>query len=1086
MKKPNTVEWLCKIVPKIDLKMKLTFLFLIVTLFQLKANSGYSQNVKVSLDLSLSTLADVISEIESKTEFKFFYKNEDVQLDKLITLKVKNLRIEPILDKIFNNDLVTYEIYGKHIIIKKEIQPSKSEFALSAITKPLKQGHLVTGSVLDENGLPLPGANILEKGTTKGTQTDFDGNFSISVTDGNAILVFSYLGYTSKEIPLNGLTNIELALLPDASKLNEVVVMGYGTQKKKEITSAVTSIKAEDFNTGNITNPAQLLQGKVAGLSITNPGSDPNGGFSIRLRGLSTLGANTGPLIVVDGVPGVSLLTIDPNDIESMDVLKDGSAAAIYGTRGSSGVVLVTTKSGKAGQSVLEYNTYVSLENVARKPSVMTPSEFIAVGGTDHGSETDWFDEITRSAATHVHNLSFSGGNGGTTYRASVNYRDAEGIALNTGFQQLIGRVNITHRAIDDRLRVSLNLTSQNRKEQKGNAAAFQFATTYNPTAPVHGGPEAERFGGYWQEILFGYYNPVAVLEQNNNDQKRKASLINVDADFKLIDGLKIGARYSREDISWLDGSYYRSDSYLNGFSSNGSASRNINDIETQLFETTLSYNKDLGDFGLDAVAGYSYQEFTNESFNANGGDFITDELLYNNLGLSQDFTNGLGNVGSYKGASKLIGSFARVSLNYLDTFFLNASIRREGSTKFGENNKWGNFPGIGAGIDFSQLLDSDKINQLKLRGSYGITGAVPAGNYLSQLRFSSGNNFFYNGEFIPAFQPSSNPNPDLKWEKKEELDFGLDFALFDDRFIGSIDYYDRRTTDGIFNLPVPVPPNLYQDKWLNVGEIKNAGIEVTLAYNLDLGKTFSYTPTFTFSTYKTELISLSGDDATFGDNGVQKLAIMGAPGQNVNLIQVEEGAEIGQFFGWQFDGVNDDGTWRFKDQNGDGTIDTKDEMIIGNGLPDYEIGFNNSFKIGRFDMNAFFRGSFGHDLINTFRAFYEAQSVSLAYNVTKTKYYLPELTDRAIYSDYHVEDASFFRLQNLDIGYNFDVSDFKALKGLKLYATGQNLFTITDYTGVDPEVRYADGGNVLAPGIDRRNTWFTSTTFTLGLNAKF
>ncbi len=953
---------------------------------------------------------------------------------------------------------------------------------------PIEDIHqrVITGTVVDENGVPLAGTSVSEKGTANGSKTDSAGYFSLNVQAIEATLVVSYVGYKLQEIPLSGQTNLRITLLADAAHLNEVVVIGYGTQRRKELTGAVASVRAEDFNTGNITNPAQLLQGKVAGLSITNPGSNPNAGYTIRLRGLSTFGANTGPLIVVDGVPGVSLLTIDPSDIESMDILKDGSAAAIYGTRGSSGVILVTTKSGNFGQLQLEYNAYGSFENVARTPPVMSAAEFVEVGGTDHGSETDWFDEITRRAATHVHNLSLSGGTGKTSYRASLNYRDVQGIAITTGFDQVIGRVNVAHRAMDDRLRVALNLTSQIRKEQKGNDAAFEFATTYNPTAPIYGGPEAARFGGYWQEILFGYYNPVSVLKQNTIDQERKAYLINVDADFEIVNGLKIGARYSREDIGWLDGSYYRSDSYFNGYASNGIASRRITDNESKLFETTLSYNRRFGNFMLDAIGGYSNQAFSGESFNASGGDFITDELLYNNLGLSQDFKRGIGNVGSYKDASKLIGGFVRASLNYKDTYFLNASYRREGSTKFGRNNQWGNFPGVGAGVDLAQLLDHPVISQLKVRASYGITGALPSGNYLSLLRFGTGNNFYYNGAFIPAFQPSSNPNPDLKWEKKEELDFGVDFALFDSRLTGTIDYYDRRTIDGIFNLPVSVPPNLYQDKWLNVGEIKNSGVEVTFNYQIDIGRNSTYTPTFTFSTYRTKLITLSGKGASFGDNGVQKLAIMGAPGQNIPLIKVEEGAKLGQFIGWEFDGVNEDGTWRFKDQNDDGVINTNDEVIIGNGLPDYEIGFNNAFRFGRFDVNAFFRGSFGHDLINSFRAFYEAKSVSASYNVIKTKYFMPELTDRAIYSDYHVEDASFFRLQNVDIGYHFNIPNQKLLKAIRLYANGQNLFTITNYTGVDPEVRYADGGNVLAPGIDRRNTWFTSRTFTLGLNAKF
>ncbi len=986
---------------------------------------------------------------------------------------------------------IVFSILALHIQLSANARSAISSAveAETVMMPPLTEHthqRMITGTVVDESGVPLAGTSVSEKGTANGAKTDSAGYFSLNVQDMEATLVISYVGYALQEITLNGQTNLRITLLPDASHLNEVVVIGYGTQRRKELTGAVASIRAEDFNTGNITNPAQLLQGKVAGLSITNPGANPNAGFTIRLRGLSTFGANTGPLIVVDGVPGVSLLTIDPSDIESMDILKDGSAAAIYGTRGSSGVILVTTKSGNAGQLQVEYNAYGSFENVARTPPVMSAAEFVEVGGTDHGSETDWFDEITRRATTNVHNLSLGGGTGKTSYRASLNYRDVQGIAITTGFDQVIGRVNVNHRAMDDRLRVALNLTSQIRKEQKGNDAAFEFATTYNPTAPIYGGPEAPRFGGYWQEILFGYYNPVSVLKQNVIDQERKAYLVNIDADFEIVSGLKIGARYSREDIGWLDGSYYRSDSYFNGYASNGIASRRITDNESKLFETTLSYNRRFGDFILDAIGGYSNQAFSGESFNASGGDFITDELLYNNLGLSQDFKRGIGNVGSYKDASKLIGGFVRASLNYKDIYFLNASYRREGSTKFGRNNQWGNFPGVGAGVDLAQLLDNPVIGQLKVRASYGITGALPSGNYLSLLRFGTGNNFYYNGAFIPAFQPSSNPNPDLKWEKKEELDFGVDFALFDSRLTGTLDYYDRRTIDGIFNLPVSVPPNLYQDKWLNVGEIKNSGVEVTLNYQVDIGRNSTYTPTFTFSTYHTKLITLSGKGASFGDNGVQKLAIMGAPGQNIPLIRVEEGAELGQFIGWQFDGVNEDGTWRFKDQNDDGVINTNDEVVIGNGLPDYEIGFNNAFRFGRFDMNAFFRGSFGHDLINSFRAFYEAKSVSASYNVIKTKYFMPELTDRAIYSDYHVEDASFFRLQNVDIGYHFNLPKQKLLKAIRLYANGQNLFTITNYTGVDPEVRYADGGNVLAPGIDRRNTWFTSRTFTLGFNAKF
>ena len=976
-------------------------------------------------------------------------------------------------------------IFGVHLAGHANVEP-----ALTNDSKKMSEAWqlTITGTVRDQNGAPIPGASVVIKGTSTGVATDFDGNYSIEAAS-DAVLQFSYLGFSSAEIPVNGNTTIDVVLQEDVSKLEEVVVIGYGTQRKKEITSAVASVKAEDFNKGNVNNPAQLLQGKVAGLSIASPGGNPNQNFTIRLRGLSTFGANTGPLIVIDGIIGASLNSLDPNDIESMDILKDGSAAAIYGSRGSSGVILITTKGGTAGQTSLEYNSYVSLENVARTPDVMSASEFVGVGGVDHGSETDWFDEITRAGVTHVHNLSLAGGNGGTTYRASLNYRDGQGVAINTGFDQLTGRLNLTQRAIDDRLRVTLNLSSQVRNEKLGDDSAFRYATIYNPTAPVLGGPEADRFGGYWQEILFDYYNPVALLEQNLNDRELKTTQMNIDADFKLIDGLKIGARYSLQNISRLEGRYLRSDSFsLGGFSSGGRARRDTDDFETELFETTLSYDHQFGDLNLAAIAGYSYQEFTDEGFHAELTRFITNDFGYHNLEASQDFLEGLGDVDSYRNRSKLIAGFARVNLNYQDTYFLSASFRREGSTKFGDNNKWGNFPAVSAGVDLSNLIEKDYINNLKLRASFGVTGNIPTDSYLSLLRFGPSSNFFFQGEFLPSYAPVSNPNPDLKWERKEEFDIGLDFSLFDNKLDGTIDYYDRRTTDGIFNLPVSVPPNLFSTQWLNVGEIKNSGVELSVGYTMDFGK-LTYTPRFNFSTYNAELVSLSNNDVGFGEDGVQDISNLGSPGQNRPLIRVEEGAEIGQIIGLEFDGVNDDGTWRFIDQNNDGTINTEDEVIVGNGLPDFEIGFNNSLTFGNFDLNMFFRGTFGHDLIHTNRAFYETQAVAVSYNVIKTDLFLPELTDQALYSDLHVEDASFFRLDNMTLGYNFDVSNSKYLKNFRLYASGQNLFTITDYTGVDPEVRYsepANNGGVLAPGIDRRNTWFTTTTFTLGLSAKF
>lgn len=960
----------------------------------------------------------------------------------------------------------------------------------------------ITGTVTDaENGEPLIGANILVVGTSTGTVTDFDGTYSLNVPEDATELEFSYTGYSMQRVTIgdSDVVNVQLSA---GELLEEVVVVGYGTQKAKEVTSAVASVKEEDFNKGNVNNPAQLLQGKVAGLSITRPGGDPTGGFNIRLRGLSTIGENTSPLVVIDGVIGADLNNVDPNDIASIDVLKDGSAAAIYGTRASSGVIIVTTKRGEVGTATIDYNGFVSSESATRKWEVLSADEFRSLPSTaDFGTGTNWLDEVTRTAISQTHNLSLSGGNQATTYRFSANYRDQEGVVLNTGFERFNGRLNLSQKALNDRLTVTMNLsgTIQN-NDFVVSGQALRQGVIYNPTAPVRvsegNNPTGidvgffDTWNGYFNVDNFDFFNPVSIQEQNVNQGQQKILLGSVRGQYEIVPGLDVAAFYSQERETNLFGTYFSKFERLTGVGRNGLGTRREDARLSELAEATVNWRERIGDSNteINLLGGYSWQEFTFEGFGATGGNFISDAFEFNNLGASLDFDNGLGDVFSYKNQHRLIAFFGRASINIDDTYFLSATVRREGSSRFGEDEKWGVFPAASAGVTLSNLMNIGAVDNLKFRVGYGVTGAIPGSSYLSLLRFGPQGNFFFNGAFVPSFGPVSNPNPDLKWERKAEINFGLDFAFLDYRLSGTLDVYRRTTNDLLWEAAVPVPPNIFDRKWLNVGELQNQGIELGLNYIAIDDPSFGWETGINFTTFKTELITLSNEEFDFG--GERFISSAGAPGlSDVRLIRVKEGEEIGDMWAPVFEGINDDGTWRLADLNGDGTFCDCDEdkTVVGNGLPDFEFGWNNTFTFGNFDLNFFLRGSIGHDLVNMMRLFYEPAGSNLTWNKVKTEYFTDELLDAPKYSSYQVENASFVKLDNATLGYNFDLPGEAAFRKIRVYLNAQNLFVITDYSGPDPEVRYGDpDGGVLAPGIDRRDTYFLPRTITVGANLGF
>jgi TonB-linked SusC/RagA family outer membrane protein len=639
--------------------------------------------------------------------------------------------------------------------------------ALFSVSVSMGQGRVVTGTVTEaDTGEPIPGANVIVKGTSSGSVTDLDGNFTVNVSSDDAVLLFSFVGFVSQEIPVGNQSTIDVVLESDVTALSEVVVTGYGTQEKKEITSAVASVKEKDFNVGMVNNPAQLIQGKVAGLIITKPGGDPNDDYTIRLRGVSTFGANQEPLIVIDGFIGASLNSVDPADIASMDVLKDASAAAIYGTRGSSGVILITTKSGKKGRARVSYNGSVAFDMIDRTMKFMTADEYRQVpGAVDFGSDTDWLKEVTQTGVSQIHNLSLDGGSEKTQYRLSVNYRDIGSIGLNTGFEQINTRLNLSQKVLNDKGKFILNLSSTTRDAQLGSKDAFRYAVLSNPTMPVlyDGSDGLLNVGGYSERDVFDYFNPVSIAKQLQDDQKYSRLMGQLRFEYDLSDfvnGLRVSTTYSNQIEDQLRGKYAPSTlKFEDGNNNRGNAERFTEKKENSLWESTLDWVGDVGIVSVKGLLGYSYQSFYTENFYAGAGRMAADELGYNNLAAAEDFKNGLGDVRSYAEESELSAYFARVNLTADNTYFFSASVRREGSTRFGANNRWGWFPAVSAGVDVAQIVSIPVISQLKVRGSYGRTGALPQQVYVPLERSGPTGNFLNAGTWLPSYGPLSNSN---------------------------------------------------------------------------------------------------------------------------------------------------------------------------------------------------------------------------------------------------------------------------------------------------------------------------------------
>jgi TonB-linked SusC/RagA family outer membrane protein len=968
----------------------------------------------------------------------------------------------------------------------------------------------ITGTVSEDSGV-VPGVSIQVRGSETGAQTDFNGKYAINANSGD-VLIFRYLGYKPEERTVGSKAVINVNLIQDATSLNEIVIVGYGNTTKKEVTSAVTTVSEEEFNKGTVNSPSGLLQGKVAGLSIYNKGGNPNQDAVIRLRGISTVGANSSPLIVIDGVIGASLNNVDPSDIETMTVLKDGSAAAIYGSRGSSGVIIVTTKRGKSGTTQVSYNGSVAQAAIQNTIDVMSGDEFAAAGGTDLGSRTDWLDLVTRKAITNVHNVAVSGGYEGTNFRVSANFRDAEGILKNSGFDQFNTRLQASTRILNDKLKIDFNASYTKRDSEFGFNEALRYAVLYNPTAPIYGADSpyqfnADQYGGYFETLgLFDSFNPISLQNQNTNQGSRNEFTYSANFKYDVSDNFKLNALYSQQTSKFTNSAYYRTTSLFRGGASSptrkGLASKTSGDNEFKLFEIYGDYNLDItSKINMKFTGGYSWQQENSSSYFLEAGDFPNDNLSYlDALEWSQDLVNaGQINISSDRSPDqRIIAMFGRMNLTYDDAIFFNASLRREGSTKLGENNKWGVFPALGLGVDANKYLQLENIQLLKVRLGYGVTGSLPSQYGLQYARFS------------PAADKLStvaitDANPDLKWEEKAETNLGFEFNS--GRFSSTLDLYTRTVSDFILQRTVDVAVYPTGSRVENGGDLSTKGFELALNYDVIKSANLNYTTGLILSSYKTTLDS-------FDTPGLR--GNLGAPGQNdTRVVLVAEGQEIGGIYGPVWDGTITDGSQNFVDVNGDGTLQTDqlydnaidadgdgvvdgDLKKLGKGIPDFELGWTNSLTYKNWDVNMFFRGAFGHSMVNSFRVFYEPRVGSQgSYNFINTPLADPQITN-AKFSSLYVEKADFVKLDNLSVGYTFNIpEDNNYFDGIRLSLSGQNLFTITNYSGSDPEPALVDNGDAgngdyiggadpLTPGIDRRYNYFSATTITFGININF
>lgn len=961
------------------------------------------------------------------------------------------------------------------------------------------QKAVIKGNVVDENGEPIIGANILVKGSTNGTITDINGNYSLEVENAKgAVLQISYIGYNSVEEAVKGRNAVSFKLEPSVVNLGEVVAIGYGTQTRREITGSVANVSEENFNKGVTRDASDLLQGKVAGLTITSGSGDVTRGSQIQLRGTSTLQNDQGPMIVIDGVPGGDMSTVSPTDIESISVLKDASSAAIYGSRAAGGVILITTKRGSGSKTQINYDGYVTASTVANKPDMLNAQEWRDANkelGNDislydgYTADTDWFDAMMRTGISQNHSLSLSGGTSKSNYRASYTYMDRNGIARDNWMKRHSFRFQFQQRALNDKLRIGLTGSTTLTDMQMPFADDYILAYNMLPVYPVY-----NEDGSYFTGANKNYDQGNPVQNQDQNYKKRSNIYFygQGDVQYTIIEGLtaKVNlykSRFSSDYSEWQDPQNSRGDD------NNGLAVRQNRTWDRELMEWTANYNKAFGNeeqHKIDAIIGYSWETNKYADQYAKATDFAVGSMGADNIQTGNLLK--IGNVTSSRNEYKLISMFARAHYSYKEKYMVTATVRRDGSSKFGANNKWGTFPSVSAAWGISQesfMEDAKWINDLKLRAGYGVTGNQDGLQpYKSLELYQASGTYYSNGSQLTAFKVAQNANPNLKWEQTSMLNVGLDFTLFNSRLNGTIEWYSKQTSDMLYTYKVPTPTYVYDKIAANVGDMSNKGIEILLNLDVIRNKNFTWNTSINLAHNKNKITKLSNDLYSTDRVYVGDPWIRGASGVTSHVV--EEGYPVGQFFMLKCDGVDENGKFIIEDINGDGQITDDDRTYCGDAQPDLTYGWNNTFSWKNWDASFFIRGTIGNKVLNNPVAAYGNNTYISGSNAMKNDN-LMTMRENSRVCSYYIEDASFARLDNMSIGYTFNTKKIDWLEKARVYVAAQNLFVITGYSGLDPEVENfrgeasdADAG--LSPGIEPRNYMPKARSFTFGVNLTF
>lgn len=1069
---------------------------------------------KVSIDLEDVSLRTALARIERAAEVKFLYHSNLISVRDRVKLSARDERLADVLEQILGPRHIRFEAEGNQIILTKETMGLLVE-SLRNSTLNEVQERLVTGVISNEEGDPLPGVNILLKGTTQGTTSDFDGKYSLQVPDENAILVFTFIGYETQEIVVGPRTAIDVSMSLDTKTLEEIVVVGYGQMEKRDITGSVAQVSSQELQTIPVFNVEQALKARAAGVQVTQNSGRPGGRIEVRIRGGNSMIGDNQPLYVVDGFPitgGIEFL--NPADIESIDILKDASATAIYGARGANGVVIVTSRRGKAGQKGrIELNSYYGVQQETKRYDLLNAKEYAIIanewlrnGGQPpffnvdevENPGTDWQDVVLQSAPIQDHTISFSGSSEKTRYALSGNYFDQEGILINSGVKRGSLRLNLDHE-LNNWLKMAVNLNISRRETQSvpvdngyRGGALLSAAASAPPTLPVYdadGLPtQIEKFYSFGSSDML---NPLIFAERQTTRLSNSVVgnttfevILTKELTLKTLLGLEYGHNltdyyqpiiFETDRASGSQSTFYRN-SFLN--------------------ENTLSYAKTFGDIhNLNVVAGYTYQTDMSRSFGVSVNGFSNNTTRNYNLGAAEIINTPSSGYSEWVLASWL----GRVNYTFDDKYLLTASVRTDGSSRFGKNNRWATFPSVAVGWRISEeafMQDASFVSDLKLRASIGKTGNTALSPYRSLDRMSSVRTVHGNQTDEVGFSPSGISNPDLKWETTTQTDIGLDLGILDNRIRLTADYYKKNTTDLLAS--VPLPPSIGFGSILqNIGEIQNSGFEFTVDADLIRTNKFSWDVTASYSANKNEVVRLAGGSDILSAGQVSAWS-------STNIAR--EGEPIGTFFGYLEDGLTGNGFIQYRDIDGNGVINSLDRVILGNPMPDFFYGLNTNLAYGNFELSVFVEGVQGNQIFNATNGTHlnSFQRGSNQFrNIMGNYWSLDNPDPNAKYpkisaatgidiSDRFIEDGSYMRIKSIRFAYNLPFKQWGMswVDRAQLYFSGINLFTFTNYTGLDPEVstRGTDDSNIstrLQMGHDQSG-YPNAKTYAIGLKLNF